>query len=545
MAKYRITGPDGGTYEITAPDDASEAEVLAYAQRNAGMTQAPEELASTPPPVSPRQAEDQSMAALARYEKGPEAAMNALPKGLRVPLQTLRDSVTGIGQGLTFNFGDEIQAGLATPLEMIRNKTLDVGGSYDNALAAARGEQKLAETRSPVANTIGQIAGGTALGGGLSGNGVTLLNAAKPTIASMAGRGALEGAAYGGAYGFGAGEGQDDRLKRAGVGAAVGAVTGGATGLVGGAMAKRAANKTIPSTEQLKQAANNAYREVDQAGVVLESQSFSNAVDDIVAAAKKAGVDKTIHPKATAALARLEEAKGSQPAMGDVDILRRVIGGARGSIEADERRIGGIMADKLDDYINGLKPADVIAGDPLKATSALNKARDLWSRTKKSEMIEQALGKADLRAASTGSGGNIDNATRQNIRAILDNQKKARGFTKEERDLMEKIVRGGPVQNLLRLVGKLSPTGNGLMGAMSIGATAHNPLLAAFPAAGMASKGAADRMTAKTVDTLSRTIRSGGQLPQVQQLSGPQRALLEGLLVNSSQQGQRPFGLLD
>lgn len=32
MAKYRITGPDGGTYEITAPDDATEDQVLAYAQ---------------------------------------------------------------------------------------------------------------------------------------------------------------------------------------------------------------------------------------------------------------------------------------------------------------------------------------------------------------------------------------------------------------------------------------------------------------------------------------------------------------------------------
>ncbi len=33
MAKFRITGPDGATYEITAPDDASEQDVLAYAQQ--------------------------------------------------------------------------------------------------------------------------------------------------------------------------------------------------------------------------------------------------------------------------------------------------------------------------------------------------------------------------------------------------------------------------------------------------------------------------------------------------------------------------------
>lgn len=34
MAKYRITAPDGGTYEVTAPDTATQAEVMAYAQKN-------------------------------------------------------------------------------------------------------------------------------------------------------------------------------------------------------------------------------------------------------------------------------------------------------------------------------------------------------------------------------------------------------------------------------------------------------------------------------------------------------------------------------
>ena len=42
MAKYRITGPDGGTYEVTAPDSATEAEVLAYAQQNYKAKPTPE-----------------------------------------------------------------------------------------------------------------------------------------------------------------------------------------------------------------------------------------------------------------------------------------------------------------------------------------------------------------------------------------------------------------------------------------------------------------------------------------------------------------------
>ena len=34
MAKYIITSPEGTTFEITAPDDATEQEVLDYAKSN-------------------------------------------------------------------------------------------------------------------------------------------------------------------------------------------------------------------------------------------------------------------------------------------------------------------------------------------------------------------------------------------------------------------------------------------------------------------------------------------------------------------------------
>jgi hypothetical protein len=41
MPKYRITGPDGQSYEVNAPDGASEQDVLAYAQRTFKMAAAP------------------------------------------------------------------------------------------------------------------------------------------------------------------------------------------------------------------------------------------------------------------------------------------------------------------------------------------------------------------------------------------------------------------------------------------------------------------------------------------------------------------------
>lgn len=126
-------------------------------------------------------------------------------------------------------------------------------------------------------------------------------------------------------------------------------------------------------------------------------------------------------------------------------------------------------------------------------------------------MLDTAIEKAERRAASTGSGGNLDNAIRQNVRGILDNPRKSRGLTDAERQAAERVVRGGPVQNTLRLAGKLSPQGNGLMAALGIGGTMVNPAIGGLALGGMAAKSTADRMTRKNVERLSQVIRAGGK----------------------------------
>jgi hypothetical protein len=97
-------------------------------------------------------------------------------------------------------------------------------------------------------------------------------------------------------------------------------------------------------------------------------------------------------------------------------------------------------------------------------------------------------------------------------------------------------VRGGAGQNTLRLIGKLSPQGNGLMAALGLGATVANPVMAAAPAAGLMAKSIADRITPANVARLSGVVRSGGRTP-TPQLTGPQEAMIRALLTGSSQQG--------
>jgi len=81
MAKYRITGPDGGSYEISAPDGASEQDVLQYAMRSLGKGESEKPTAVPPAEKKPRSWTDVPGEALGNV---PSSAIN-FAKGVAQP----------------------------------------------------------------------------------------------------------------------------------------------------------------------------------------------------------------------------------------------------------------------------------------------------------------------------------------------------------------------------------------------------------------------------------------------------------------------------
>lgn len=74
MATYRITAPDGNQYDVTAPDDATEDQVLAYAQQNyQGVGSA-----AASPQEQPDRVADVSMSGLVAGRRGPEKIPSVL-----------------------------------------------------------------------------------------------------------------------------------------------------------------------------------------------------------------------------------------------------------------------------------------------------------------------------------------------------------------------------------------------------------------------------------------------------------------------------------
>ena len=70
--------------------------------------------------------------------------------------------------------------------------------------------------------------------------------------------------------------------------------------------------RTVPITSaELRGVADTAYEAAEKAGVVIKPKSFSNFVDSLDDIAKNAGIDRDIHPKATAAIRRMREASDS------------------------------------------------------------------------------------------------------------------------------------------------------------------------------------------------------------------------------------------
>lgn len=297
----------------------------------------------------------------------------------------------------------------------------------------------------------------------------------------------------------------------AGLGAAAGAAQKAVGGLIGNAFRGKA--PPAPTTDELRSGARAAYQQAENAGVIISKPSWRNAVSSIRQEVIDEGLHPGIHPKANAALGALEQVDDNLTLEG-AERLRRIVTSAGKSIEPDERRLAGIMKDKLDDYLSGLNQSDVIGGDPQKATTALREARDMWSRMSKGDFIEGLVERAGTRAGQF-SGSGFENAMRTEFRQVALNPKKMRRFTAEEQAAIKKVAEGGPIGNAMRWLGKFAPRGvvSTTAGQM-LGGAVGGPMGAyAAPVLGEAGRFGATQATSRNAAMAAELMRRGGSAP--------------------------------
>lgn len=267
-----------------------------------------------------------------------------------------------------------------------------------------------------------------------------------------------------------------------------------------------------PTTAELKKQASQAYKAADDAGVIVSKESFGGFVDRLQKRMADEGIDATLHPKSLAALKRLMDDADKNLSLKGAVTLRRVVQDAAKTMDPADGRIAGMMRREIDNYIENLGAKDVL-GDGAKgaaAGKALKDARDMWSRARKSEVVEELVERAGVTAGQfTGSG--FENALRTEFRALAKNKRRLRGFTKEEQAAIRKVATGGTIDNMARYIGKFAPRGVVSMSAgTGLGYMAFGPAgPMAVMGAGELGRMAATKLTKRNVERASELIRRG------------------------------------
>jgi len=302
----------------------------------------------------------------------------------------------------------------------------------------------------------------------------------------------------------------------------VGELVGGVLAPIGGTLAKESGkllvtkgakkllNETAPTIDGLKTAARKVYNELDSFGVTVNSSSVNGLSKQLESLVRKEGFNATIHPKVSAALKEFKSASGSNQSLSEIDILRKITGSAARSTEPDEARLGSLMTNRIDDFLDNLNKANFSTAFNKDVGAKYRDARQLWRRAKKSELIETAFTKAGDQASG------FENGIRVQFRSILNNTKKSKGFTKDELAAMREVVRGTNLQNVAKMIGRFGfsegQASNMLMGSMGVagGAAVGGPAGAvAVPLVGQISRTLANKLTSKGAKGADIIVRAG------------------------------------
>ena len=455
-------------------------------------------------------------------------------------------------------------AGLAGALggevgELMGGEPASFGERYSANVGAYQDRLDEAGKNSGALGTGADIAGSVLAGGPARG---VVERGLWPMLKGALGYGAVEGAARNS-------EDPMSAIKGAAGGAAVAGATTGALGGIS-EMVKQALPASLKARRAerlanrgedpagLRTQSKGLFKQLDDAGVAYDNNQSVGFVDDLISDLKQNGWSpKGVHAPLNGVIDQLQELRGQPMSLETLQQLREQIGSEAGANEPQIRRIAGRLLGSIDGFVTNVDPA--MSSLPTDQIAPMWKeARRLWRTANTAEDIGWRLDKADRRSASTGSGTNIDNPIRQNIRGVLDKAEQPRRFnpySADELAQMERVVEGSPTQNLLRSFGNrfggsgpmAGVQGNVLGGVGGLGAMLHGtePTMAALlgggTAAGLygAGKGArmaADKMSQDEADALVRLISTGSldAGPRLASQAVPTRASLARLMAQQT-----------
>jgi soluble cytochrome b562 len=479
MATFIVTSPDGKEYEITAPEGATQEQVLAYAQQSFNKPAEPTQ--RTLPQEAGRQLGLTARAAITGLTAVP--AMMAEPVAAGVNMlagrQVMGSPTQGVQQLMT-------AAGLPQPQGTLE-RAVQTGAS---AMAGVPAQAALSGTSAALAplrqNLLQQTAAAGA--GGVAGQ-------ATADVVQ---------------------EATENPILSAIAGIAAGAVAGGTAAK--GASAATAQRQPLITLDQIKQRAQKAYATVEEQGVALKPKSVLDNFDSIESALKKDNFNPQLdsHKPVAQVLQQVRDMTGTQRvSFTKLEQMRSALVDLKTSKDAATRKYAGQAVSEFDNYITQLGGKDVIAGQGNIGTAvkSVQEARKDWRNLSRATVLEDALNVAEARALDPkASEGEL---IRRQLINLAANKDKMRFFTEREKNAIKSVASGPVADPLLSLVARLNPERSALMQASTVAGSFANPVAAASVAGlGFGADKLQGALRQRGVNQLMSNIASG-QLPQI------------------------------
>jgi hypothetical protein len=263
-----------------------------------------------------------------------------------------------------------------------------------------------------------------------------------------------------------------------------------------------------PTTEELRARGGKLLTEARESGARLKDDDVIDLMIKLEGTAEKLGIDPQLHNNSTAALRYALKRLESGGDMEGLMLARRNLGTAARKVNPDDRddaRLARKLIEVLDDFV--MKELS----DPKVAAKAKG-GRVIWGRMKRAEMIDDIIAEAQLSASG------FDQGLQQGFRSLLKSKKRIRGFNDQDKALMKRIVKGGPVKQLMDWIGKFSFSGSTLRGGVgaAVGYSVGGPAGAvAVPVIAQGARTAASAATSRRAELARALAATGGRTETV------------------------------
>ncbi len=208
--------------------------------------------------------------------------------------------------------------------------------------------------------------------------------------------------------------------------------------------------KEAPWTAELKQQARPYFTKASESTAIIDQDSFVKSIANLENKLFQSGYDPDVYKESASVLGSLAKKVGTDLDMVDLQNMRVLAKDAAGSSVDKEARIGRIILDHIDDYVDNLGADDLAAGQVEGAANNLKISRALWAKMAKSRDID------DIFTAAKNQASGFENGLRIGFRAFLKRKNTKRRFSKDEIKAMREIVAGTFTRNTLKRLGKLS-----------------------------------------------------------------------------------------